>query len=291
MPEGEPVVEEEPAVEEQPVAEEPVVEEAQAEEPAAIESESACGCGVACGEAPEPVVEETQVHEGPQKCLECVAAGGLCAACSTAMKTADETVDDGEAEAWVERTKGESEAAEQAQPEPESEPMVSEEPAAVPVPEPTPEAEEAEAEQMLADASNATGDEQAEPTEADRMRESGVRTSDVQVDGGGDPADMPMTDEEHEALVQGDSNNGPERADPGEAPFYPSKDLPWEEVVRADPDAPAVSVIEPESPYGARVVLVAGQKKQLPRLPFFGCDEVSTEDYAVILQEIAKEDS
>lgn len=286
--EGQP--EEQPAVE---VEAEPVVEQ-----PAPVEAEPTCGCGIACGEAPEPVEEtqipepaveaEERVPEGPQKCLMCVAAGGLCAACKAAMETADETVDDGEAEAWVERTKGESEAAEPAVVQPEAEapePMVAEEPVEAPVP--TAEAEEAEAERMLEDASK---DEQAEPSEADHS-ESAVRTSDVHVDGRDDPADMPMTDEEHEELVQGDSNTGTERADPGEAPFYPSKDLPWDEVVRADPDAPELSQIEPESPYGARAVLVAGEKKQLPRLPFFGCDKVSAEDYAAILEEIAKEDS
>ncbi len=235
-------MEEEPAVEQEPVAEEPAVEETRpsepVEEPAPVEAEPACGCGIACGEAPEPV-EETQVSE------------------------------------------------------PAEEQPVAEEPSAesaeenVEAPVPTAEAEEAEAERMLEDASKG---EQAEPSEADPS-ESGVRTSDVHVDGRDDPADMPMTDEEHEELVQGDSNSGPERADPGEAPFYPSKDLPWEEVVRADPDAPEVSEIEPESPYGARAVLVAGEKKQLPRLPFFGCDHVSAEDYAAILEEIAKEDS
>ncbi|MDH3591814.1 MAG: hypothetical protein OER88_08050, partial [Planctomycetota bacterium] len=50
---------------------------------------------------------------------------------------------------------------------------------------------------------------------------------------------------------------------------------------------------EPEGPLVARtddprVVLVAGEQVRLPRLPFFGCDDVTTDDWMTVIEEIIR---
>ncbi|MFQ5843611.1 MAG: hypothetical protein ACE5JG_01350, partial [Planctomycetota bacterium] len=256
-----------------------------------------------------PAAEE---RVGPEKCLECLAAaGGVCEECAQADTAADAAAEKEsgcgeptveaapEAEGDVEATESEGDVGERE----ESGCGQADRPeAAEELPEPV--------EETVADTgTDGCGvtdapEEAADPADAEEQpewpetsgsdgcgvvieEESGCgeaadapeRDPGFAVDGRDDPADAPMTDEEHETLVEDAPAGGVERDTPGDSPFYPSREVPGEEVVRAD--------VEGDLPYGARVALVNGVERKLPRLPFFGCDSVTPEQYAALLEEIA----